>query len=360
MNRPDEIAALADRHQRHGNELFETAAALGWKDDGESPLNFIARHERERGRLSATSPGDAVRQSKLLDWNEYEREGVIDEWDAETTFGTFYGVKMNAFCFMPYYDNTDIQNMGCECIEDAKAVCQTDYDRRLNAALAPAERAGDGDEDEDEAYEIGKRDGYADAIQELDLATGGDGEFKGSTLPGGTVDIPAMKQRIISRICDEQSYADLRASGGIFPEAYAATPTPPSADPVPERETYWLVERVGTGLYVKHGTVGGNTSDLTDDAWKAEKFKNERAAFNFVRLCESPWAKELKPTEHMFINKLPMTLRPPSADVARQLCAGGIDPGFDDCPKCGATDDEHCKYEAIQSAAPGGGTDSAK
>lgn len=55
------------------------------------------------------------------------------------------------------------------------------------------------DQDEDDAYELGKRDGYEDAIQDLDLATGGDGEFKGSTLPGRTVDVPAMKARIIER-----------------------------------------------------------------------------------------------------------------------------------------------------------------
>jgi hypothetical protein len=51
----------------------------------------------------------------------------------------------------------------------------------------------------DEVYEIGKRDGYEDAVQEIDLATGGDGEFKGSTSPGETVDVPAMKARIIQR-----------------------------------------------------------------------------------------------------------------------------------------------------------------
>lgn len=60
-------------------------------------------------------------------------------------------------------------------------------------------RQSDHERDEDEAYEIGKRDGYEDAIQDLDLATGGDGEFKGSTLPGGTVDVPAMRDRIIAR-----------------------------------------------------------------------------------------------------------------------------------------------------------------
>lgn len=55
------------------------------------------------------------------------------------------------------------------------------------------------DADEDEAYEIGKRDGYEDAVQDLDIATGGDGEFKGSTAPGSTVDVPAMRDRIIER-----------------------------------------------------------------------------------------------------------------------------------------------------------------
>lgn len=53
--------------------------------------------------------------------------------------------------------------------------------------------------DDDETYEIGKRDGYESAIQDLDLATGGDGEFRGSTIPGRTVDVPVMKQRIIDR-----------------------------------------------------------------------------------------------------------------------------------------------------------------
>lgn len=52
---------------------------------------------------------------------------------------------------------------------------------------------------DDDMYEIGVRDGYEDAIQNLDLATGGDGEFKGSTIPGATVDVPAMQARIIER-----------------------------------------------------------------------------------------------------------------------------------------------------------------
>jgi hypothetical protein len=54
--------------------------------------------------------------------------------------------------------------------------------------------------EEDDAYEIGKRDGYEDAIQDLDLATGGDGEFKGSTIPGQTVDVPAMKALVLAEL----------------------------------------------------------------------------------------------------------------------------------------------------------------
>lgn len=51
-----------DRLQRHGRELFSTAKALGWKDDGESPLNFIARHERKQGMKGDVSTGAIGRE----------------------------------------------------------------------------------------------------------------------------------------------------------------------------------------------------------------------------------------------------------------------------------------------------------
>ena len=69
---------------------------------------------------------------------------------------------------------------------------------------------------------------------------------------------------------------------------------------VPERETHWLAERTGTGLYIRHG-LGG---DLTDDVWHAHRFQNERDAFDYIRLSRSPFAKELRATEHVFINKI--------------------------------------------------------
>lgn len=73
---------------------------------------------------------------KSLEWNEYEREGDIDEWDAETALGTFYSINMHAFCFMPSYDRSPIHNQGQQTLEEAKAVCQADYERRIRSALS--------------------------------------------------------------------------------------------------------------------------------------------------------------------------------------------------------------------------------
>jgi hypothetical protein len=56
------------------------------------------------------------------------------------------------------------------------------------------------DPDDEDVYEMGKRDGYEEAVQEIDIATGGDGEFCGSTVPGGTVDVEAMMNRIAERV----------------------------------------------------------------------------------------------------------------------------------------------------------------
>jgi len=71
----------------------------------------------------------------------------------------------------------------------------------LRSALAApvAEGAAITLDDEEEAYEIGKRDGYEEAVQDIDLATGGDGEYKGGLGDAQTVDMEVMRQRIIDR-----------------------------------------------------------------------------------------------------------------------------------------------------------------
>jgi hypothetical protein len=56
-------------------------------------------------------------------------------------------------------------------------------------------------DEEEEAYELGKRDGYSEAVQDIDLLTGGDGEYRYSTLGGERhcPDPDTMKARIVQR-----------------------------------------------------------------------------------------------------------------------------------------------------------------
>lgn len=48
-------------------------------------------------------------------------------------------------------------------------------------------------------YDLGKRDGYEQAVQDIDLLTGGDGEYVFATDGGGCPDTEAMKTRIVER-----------------------------------------------------------------------------------------------------------------------------------------------------------------
>lgn len=75
--------------------------------------------------------------------------------------------------------------------------------RRSTKTDKPGVRVAAGD---DEMYEIGKRDGYEEAVQDIDLMTGGDGEYRVAVFLGGGVDEDrhcpdpaAMKARIADR-----------------------------------------------------------------------------------------------------------------------------------------------------------------
>ncbi|MEN5249973.1 hypothetical protein [Brucella pseudintermedia] len=75
--------------------------------------------------------------------------------------------------------------------------CQPLVYRSQAVELLAAERA-----ESDEAYELGKRDGYSEAVQEIDLKTGGDGEYRYCTdhdPDRHTPDPASMIQRIVER-----------------------------------------------------------------------------------------------------------------------------------------------------------------
>lgn len=67
-----------------------------------------------------------------------------------------------------------------------------------------------------ENYDIGKREGREMVIQDLDAATGGDGEYRSSDIPERDIDEPAMQARIVRRFIDlraalEKAEADREA-----------------------------------------------------------------------------------------------------------------------------------------------------
>jgi hypothetical protein len=68
----DKNDKLRERYIRHGLHLFNTAKELGWIDDGaESPLNYIARHEREQGRKQTVSDFVANERNTAFLLNKY-------------------------------------------------------------------------------------------------------------------------------------------------------------------------------------------------------------------------------------------------------------------------------------------------
>lgn len=124
------------------------------------------------------NPFDALRFEVVPAKDEHSPSYVL----AVTTINPSGG--MNSGTLIELNHNADFR------IDDARARWAA---AALNAKLSATH------EDEESFYDIGKRDGYEEAVQEIDLATGGDGEFFGSTFPGETVDVPVMKQRIVDR-----------------------------------------------------------------------------------------------------------------------------------------------------------------
>lgn len=60
--------------------------------------------------------------------------------------------------------------------------------------------------DENDAYELGKVDGYSEAIADVDRRTGGDGEYFASTIPGrGCEDPETMMAGIVARFEGERT-----------------------------------------------------------------------------------------------------------------------------------------------------------
>lgn len=72
---------------------------------------------------------------------------------------------------------------------------------------------------------------------------------------------------------------------------------------IPECETWWLIERSGTGLYA---CSNSQYTEWSPDPWRAQRFETARQADNTrLRLASDSLRDGSIVTEHVFINKMP-------------------------------------------------------
>jgi hypothetical protein len=125
--------------------------------------------------------------AKTLDVTEYDQCDGTEEFDGDLG-GTLFNVVLAA---MP--KNADGDAMYLDEVREALATPTVPEQH-------PAPSFSEAQVEEDEAYELGKQDGYSDAIQWVDQHTGGDGEYFASTIPGRGCPGPVeMRERIVER-----------------------------------------------------------------------------------------------------------------------------------------------------------------
>lgn len=140
---------------------------------------------------------------KPLEWKPI---GPADsDIEAETELGT-YVISVDSvvagrthYLWVAGQGESEEHHSDYTSMAEAKAAAQADYERRILSAIEPAQAQGEGD---DETYEIGKREGYEEAVQDIDRLTGGDGEYRYCTdgdPERHTPDAATMKLRIADR-----------------------------------------------------------------------------------------------------------------------------------------------------------------
>ncbi len=72
---------------------------------------------------------------KKLEWNEYEREGQIEEWDASSGFDGYYNITLGLNGYLVKMPDDEEES---ETLEAAKAAAQADYEARILSTLEPS------------------------------------------------------------------------------------------------------------------------------------------------------------------------------------------------------------------------------
>lgn len=110
-----------------GVSLTNGIICVGYEDNDERDLAF--------DWLGAYGNGEEIflEPFKPLVWNEYVREGDLDELEAGTPFGTYYTIKFSVTGYHVQHDYSPLIGI-FEGLESAKAAAQQDYEKRLRSA----------------------------------------------------------------------------------------------------------------------------------------------------------------------------------------------------------------------------------
>lgn len=125
--------------------------------EGTNEVWFMASDDYEVGHAAMMAELDRLRVSRALEaalsaqpvavtplaWNEYDREGDIDEWDASDGFSGYYNIRLGSHSFLLSYSDDDKKGDEFDDLLAAKAAAQADYEARILSALTPAPAASE-------------------------------------------------------------------------------------------------------------------------------------------------------------------------------------------------------------------------
>lgn len=102
------------------------------------PVLADATNDPAESSLSSLRKGAEVAVKPLV-WNEYETEGEVDRWDAETALGSFYEISTEFDGYSVSNDHVH-SDQRFDTPDEAKAFAQSDYETRIRSALVSGSR----------------------------------------------------------------------------------------------------------------------------------------------------------------------------------------------------------------------------
>ena len=131
-----------------------------------------------------------------------------------------------------------------------KVITSSNLEKAHEIAATTLEELRQPTQSDDEAYDLGKRDGYEKAVQDIDMLTGGDGEYCYSTIEGERhcPNVDTMKARIARRLRQFTQSDALREALGSVIALLDTQAEPPKSVVSVQDYARWANARIGLGL----------------------------------------------------------------------------------------------------------------